>query len=385
MKTCFQTIRSKSIICTFFFILLIFTITGCTDKEIVSSIDSVPEIEEASTEYTITTIPFYYNNKVVSSDIPVLIIDDEYFIPTSIIDETFDSENLIFVDDFNSYYVSSFFLEDNDYSVVIFNDDKDSSLRIIKTKYHFDYSWTENEYICHALGGLDGLGYLNCLEAFQNNYDLGHKVFEVDFEYTIDGGIICLHDFSFLDSIGISPGEGKANNEITKETFLESKIYGKYTTLCLEDIIDLMAEYPDIYIVTDTKSDEKETINFFFSSVVSLSNEMGVPEVMDRFIPQIYSPEMFDIIMDIYEWKSIIYTSYYITSDVYSEMDYINYAYENGIKVLTVFGSRIHELLCYEAKKRNMLVYVHTYNTLEDKAKYNRLGVYGLYTDFLIP
>jgi len=47
----------------------------------------------------------------------------------------------------------------------------------------YDYSWVSGAcpYIAHACGGIDGATYTNSREAFIHNYELGHRIFEIDF------------------------------------------------------------------------------------------------------------------------------------------------------------------------------------------------------------
>ena len=49
--------------------------------------------------------------------------------------------------------------------------------------------------ISHAMGGIGGTNYSNCLEAFNENYAEGHRVFEVDIELTSDGRMVLWHDW----------------------------------------------------------------------------------------------------------------------------------------------------------------------------------------------
>lgn len=61
--------------------------------------------------------------------------------------------------------------------------------------YNFDYSWLENHpYIAHAFGGILGHTYTNSYEAFLLNYQLGHRIFEVDFSLTEDDYTVAAHD-----------------------------------------------------------------------------------------------------------------------------------------------------------------------------------------------
>ena len=54
-----------------------------------------------------------------------------------------------------------------------------------------EFDWENYNIITHALGGLDGLTYLNSRESFINYYDKGCRLFEVDLTQTSDGVWVC--------------------------------------------------------------------------------------------------------------------------------------------------------------------------------------------------
>ncbi len=249
-----------------------------------------------------------------------------------------------------------------------------------------DYSWTANRTIVHALGVVDGETYTNSREALQNSLEQGQTVFEVDLGMTKDGYLVCAHDvISIIGEDNASYLSGKELYDLTKEEFMSLKIRDKYTPLCMEDLILVMKDNPQMYIVTDTKEDRAEGIKKQFKYIIDLANENDCPEVLDRIIPQIYNDEMFNILKKMYSWKSYIYTSYYTLDPDWDEDVFINSAYEKGIKVVTVFAGRGTDSLIEKANSRGLKVYVHTYNTEEEREEFFERGFWGLYTDSLPP
>lgn len=250
----------------------------------------------------------------------------------------------------------------------------------------FDYSWTENQYIAHAFGSIDGHKYTNSLEAFKANYEKGHRVFEVDFSLTSDHDLVAVHDWSentFIKACGIKLPDDKKNQQLTAEEFLNFKLHGKYTPMSFKDIVLLMKEYPDIYIVTDTKEIVEPYITEQFQLMKDIADKY-YPEALDRIIPQIYNEQMFDSVMNIYEWKSIIYTLY-CQGNEFSEKNTIDFAYKNGIKVISTYVGRDQELFFDELFQRGNIIYMHTYNSIEEFEYLKARGVTGIYTDFLTP
>ncbi len=238
--------------------------------------------------------------------------------------------------------------------------------------HRFDYEWTKYPYVAHGLGGIDGVTYTNSLEAFEANYKAGFRVFEVDLRLTADGQLAAVHD---------AP-EHEDGSLMTLAEYKAMRIEGKYTPLSFEDVVMLMKQYPDIYMITDTKKKSKDLLREQFSLIVETANRVA-PEVLDRIIPQLYNEKTFDLIMGIYDWKSIVYTMYALKE--FSEKEVIDFAYRQGIQVITTSKSKSQQSFFDQLYERDIQVYMHTFNTREEMQELTARGVTGVYTDFLTP
>lgn len=76
-----------------------------------------------------------------------------------------------------------------------------------------------------------------------------------------------------------------------------------------DGIIDVLAQYPDMYIVTDTKEQKDEDIQQVLRSLVDAAKEHD-PSVLDRVVVQIYNEPMLETVKEVYAFPSIIYTLY---------------------------------------------------------------------------
>ncbi len=236
----------------------------------------------------------------------------------------------------------------------------------------FAYDWTKDPYIAHALGGIDGNSYTNSKEAFLENYHAGHRVFEADLRLTKDGSLVAVHDLP----------QNKRGEPMTLKEFQKYKVQGKYTSLTFRDIALFMKKYPDLYLVTDSKETDPALVSQQFLSIVETANEID-PEILTRIIPQIYNMEMYDTIMNLYSWNSMIFTLYALGD--FSERDVVNFAYQRGIGVITTHIGKNQSMFFKELYERDIKVYMHTFNTPEEEANLKRGGVWGIYTDFLKP
>ncbi len=243
--------------------------------------------------------------------------------------------------------------------------------------YTLDHAWTESSggLIAHAMGGIDGSDYTNSPEAFQANYALGHRVFEVDFDVSEEYYLIASHDvWRWRERTG-------AEGDYTAENFLASKVDGKYTTMDYRDVIDLMAEHPDIYIVTDTKYYDKTTVTLQFTQLVRYAQQTA-PEVLDRLVPQIYKTEMLDWVMDVYPFRSVIYTLYDTTWTPRSVVDFCR---QRGVDFVTVPAEELTEDIAGLWHESGLTIGVHTVNDEAQADALRKLGADVVYTDFLAP
>lgn len=131
-----------------------------------------------------------------------------------------------------------------------------------KEQHRKDFENVYPRYIAHAGGMIDGISYTNSLEAVQNAIGEGIKFIELDLALTADGEVVCLHDWYDYNRVAI----GRAvDSALSLSDFLETRLYGKYTPLCAEAVVELWQSYPDLWLVTDKISDPEIIVNAFNS------------------------------------------------------------------------------------------------------------------------
>lgn len=241
--------------------------------------------------------------------------------------------------------------------------------------------WTRFPLIAHALGGIDGVDYTNSLEAFQTNYDKGQRLFEVDFSITKDGLLAARHDWmgylaaKFEQNI---PAE-KLEEPLTLKEFKSYKILENYTPLSFADVARLSKKYPDVYFITDTKETDPELVKQQFTVIRDTANRIDTT-ILDRFIPEIYTPEMLDIVRDIIPFKHVIF-SLYLTSMEPPEV--VQFVKEHDVHVVAMPEERATKTFIQDLNDIGVVTYVHSLNKVKDVKKLMRMGVHGVYTDFL--
>ena len=146
-------------------------------------------------------------------------------------------------------------------------------------------------------------------------------------------------------------------------------------------VVDLLHEYPDIYIITNTKCADELSVYKQFSQIVDYAKQVD-PEILDRIILQIYTKEMLDYVMNVYYFKSIIFTIYQI---VWEPEDIAKYCVKSGVKYITVSSGIIDREAIDLWRLVGIHVAVHTVNDEEEAQSFLKKGVEMIYTDFLLP
>lgn len=237
--------------------------------------------------------------------------------------------------------------------------------------------------VAHAMGGIEGLTYTNTYDAFLVNYDQGFRVFEVDLLLSSEGRLVARHEWgeSFTRQLG-QEDELAADRQGAVLSYVEfkaAKIQGVYEPLDWDDVLELMEQYPDVYIVTDTKQSSPDEIQQIFTQIVDEAKAKD-PELLKRVVPQIYNREMLEPVQSIYPFDSVIFTLYQ-THDTDDEV--VAFAADKHLAAVTMSDTRANAQLIQELNRIGVPSYIHTINDLKTIAKFKRMGAYGFYTDFL--
>jgi len=241
-------------------------------------------------------------------------------------------------------------------------------------------AWEGTVTIGHSFGEIDGRSYTGSLEAFQYNYEKGLRVFEVDMEITSDDKVVLRHDWNQKIQEGISSADPP-----TQERFLSIPILGEYTPLSFEDLCGIMREYPDIWIVTDTKYKDPEMVNKQFTIMKETALKADALDVFDRFIVQLYSEEMHEVVEAIYPFESYIFTMYqrWFGDDEAEFTKICRWSYEHNVDNIAMGWDLVNTDILEICNRYHLDVYVNTVNKADEAKQLLKDGVKGIYTDRL--
>lgn len=225
--------------------------------------------------------------------------------------------------------------------------------------------------IYHAGGDIQGYRYTNSLEAIRQTLEKEQYFIEIDLQYTSDNHLVCAHTWS-----DVFPEESQP----TLEEFLQTKVQGKFTPITAEELLRIMAEHPQMYLVVDVK--EPGTIFRVITDLVALADRDAT--ILDRFIIQLYTGEEKAALQEIYpfEDEQFLLTLYAIG---YWQMEFAALCNTENISVITLPQGWMPQEDIALLRELGFTIYEHTVNRVDIARQSLEKGISSFYTDTLFP
>lgn len=222
--------------------------------------------------------------------------------------------------------------------------------------------------VIHAGGVVGGDAGTNSLEALNNSFYNGYRFIELDFNFTTDGHLVCVHDWqkNYYES------EYHFNGPVSLDEFVQLKIEGKYTPLTLKSLEDWLMNKPNTYIITDIKEDNIAGLQYI---------KDNYPYIMRRLIPQIYAESQYDAVRAM-GYENIIYTLYMLNySQKTNTNQIVSFAKSHDLVAIT-FSSELATSSYVDALKQSGTpLFAHTVNDIDETRYFKDMGIYGVYSD----
>lgn len=225
--------------------------------------------------------------------------------------------------------------------------------------------------VAHAGGSIEGDTYTNSHEALDYNIKRGFELFEIDFSWSKDQQLVCMHDWdrSFNRLFGF-----QIKQRPTMEAFKElNQEKSRYNICTLDSLKYLMEKNKHIKIITDIKEKNIKALRIIAEEIKDYDS---------RIIPQIYHPSEYKIVKKL-GYKNIIWTLYKFSGDndrVLEQVDHLK------LFAITMPPKRAKEKLGIKLKEKGIPTYVHTINSKKELKFYKEnFGITEVYTDSLDP
>ncbi len=232
-------------------------------------------------------------------------------------------------------------------------------------------------YIVHGAGQLDGTNLYgepktftcsNSAEGLAQCAEAGCRAVEIDFNFTSDGHLVCLHDWYHMYADEIETGIA-----LTYDEFMKVRIFRHFTPIAVEEVADFLRENDGVCIVTDIKTDN-------IAGLTVIAEQC--PDLLDRFVAQIYAADEYDSVREL-GFDNIIFTLYRLPWEEKTDTAALaEFAKWHKLAGYT-FSSELCEVDGFVdgMKKTGVPLYVHTVDGEEEQQKYFDMGIDGIYTN----
>lgn len=278
--------------------------------------------------------------------------------------------------------VKGFFKRDFDtLKVEKINGEAHIAVRDVARYYGFDLLWNpriasvdmfngltkdEKALVAHGGGYLEGK-VVSVKEALDNAVRHKVRLIEVDIIWTSDHHPVLSHGWWSLSSNLRAPIWGP----VTLERFKQLEFKYDWTQLSFYDLVDWMRENRNTFIITDVKERNIELAELIVSMY---------PELLNRFIPQVYTFEEYEIVRGL-GFNRIIITLYKMPmtpEQIYARLSGLN---KHQLFAVTAPPERLIGGLATNLANDGIYVYSHTINDFETRVRLSQIGVKGFYTD----
>ncbi len=225
-------------------------------------------------------------------------------------------------------------------------------------------------FILHMCGETeDGTSGTNSIEAAEHSYAAGYRWLELDFSWTSDGALACVHDWgNWWHRFGTKSSQVPTFAEFEQRESA-ADTYHSFTPASLDA---WLKEHPDARIVTDVKDDNVAAMEWLAEHY---------PDLRDRVIVQIYSLDDYEPILKL-GYQSMILTMYRLSWADFHDIDELA-AFIRDSRILAItMEAADHTRDVFDALVATGIpVYVHTLNEPLDQIRWLTAGAYGIYTD----
>lgn len=132
----------------------------------------------------------------------------------------------------------------------------------------------EQKLVAHAGGAVNGVAYTNSREALDAHYALGYRVFELDFEWTSDGQLVLVHDWTKTSWFAGVPAHVFSYGEFTSAARRDG-----LHSMTFDDLREWLLAHNDALVVTDTKASNLRLLTWL---------QLNGGAILPRLIVQIY-------------------------------------------------------------------------------------------------
>lgn len=230
-------------------------------------------------------------------------------------------------------------------------------------------AWAGNSLVAHAGGRVKTVHNSNSVQALQQTLKSNVTSVEIDFSWTADHKLVCVHDFKEFKT-GIPLLDSFLNNLFSK----------KYKRMTAETALKMLADSGRLYLLVDTKEENEVEV---YREVLRILTEMGRVDYMEKVVPQFFSKEQYEQFKEVYPFKEGIFAIYKMQDEELTPevtADIAHFCGENHLTV-AISQKRATDQLISLLHSEHVYIIVHTVNNGGVWNTLFKKGVRSIYTD----
>ncbi len=241
---------------------------------------------------------------------------------------------------------------------------------LTKTSKDRAFCLAQERAVAHAGGVAHNKTYSNSHEAIEGSLEKGFGYIELDFSWTKDEQLVCLHDWgkSFQK---VFPKESPRPQTLKGFVHLREKSSLKPCTL--DSLKELLSQHPRLFLITDVKNSNKKGLQLIAKELKGQ---------LSQVIPQIHKRQSYPLVKKM-GYNKIILTLYRFSGNNEEVVDLVK---DLDLFAVTMSSKRAIEGLGNSLNALGMSTYVYTVNdTQEAKSLLTNYGITSIYTDYIMP
>ena len=149
-------------------------------------------------------------------------------------------------------------------------------------------------YVAHAGGGYQGWIHTSSVEAMEQSYANGYRIFEVDLELTSDRKVVLVHDWETFSHFAYLRGRP------TLDQYEHLKMRYGFRPPTLEGLQDFLKKHPKAMVILDTKWG-----HYGFLKYVAVH----YPDIVPQALPHIFAEKEYEPVRKL-GYRNLIFACY---------------------------------------------------------------------------
>ncbi|MGN1140112.1 MAG: glycerophosphodiester phosphodiesterase family protein [Oliverpabstia sp.] len=226
----------------------------------------------------------------------------------------------------------------------------------------------ENQYI-----------YCNCLEGLEQSLERKSPFIETDMILTSDSQLVCSHGWKkkTYNLTGVPYPAGNA--VMSYDTFMNTKIQGKFTTIDARKIVNTMKKNPKLLVELDLRTLDRKTAKKTCEKIIDVFEHRS--DLLHRLLIQVGSPEMYAGIDNVYHFP---YYQYFIhKEEAVDPQPVIDFCVKKGIISVAIKDTYFSPELQSLCRRNGICMLVYTIDDPLTAKAFLSAGVDTICSNFL--